>query len=212
MRPAEGNRPQASDLRAWSRSASSSASPMISCRGSTPKTARRCPSPRRGGRLRAAGNPRRRKGGYAERMLGACERSVKQGRVRGIAPCFFTQRPASLKKTVLSQIDSLVVMRLLAPQNREAISKYNGTTEQLDELPTDLATLPTGHRLCLVARDARAVPQGCFPRVRDLRLARPRRAGRGTSSPLRFQVLRSRSFAQAPSMCSRAIAGEGDLD
>jgi uncharacterized protein len=86
------------------------------------------------------------KGGYAERMLGACERLVKQGRVRGIAPCFITQRPASLNKNVLSQIDSLVVMRLMAPQDRDAIKewvKYNGTAEQLAEMQVDLATLDT---------------------------------------------------------------------
>jgi uncharacterized protein len=87
------------------------------------------------------------KGGYAERMLGAAERLVKQGRVRGIAPCFITQRPASLNKNVLSQIDSLVVMRLLSPHDRDAIKewvKYNGTAEQLAELQADLATLDTG--------------------------------------------------------------------
>jgi hypothetical protein len=87
------------------------------------------------------------KGGYAERMLGAAERLVKQGRVRGIAPCFITQRPASLNKNVLSQIDSLVVMRLLSPHDRDAIKewvKYNGTAEQLAELQADLPTLDTG--------------------------------------------------------------------
>lgn len=82
-----------------------------------------------------------------ERMLGAIEDLVRRGRARGIGVTLITQRPAVLNKNVLTQIEVLVTLRLIAPQDRAAINewiKVHGTPEQEKELMGSLPSLPVG--------------------------------------------------------------------
>ncbi len=57
-----------------------------------------------------------------ERLLGAMEDLVRRGRARGLGVMLVTQRAAVLNKNVLTQVEVLVVLRTIAPQDREAIS------------------------------------------------------------------------------------------
>lgn len=73
------------------------------------------------------------------RMLGAWENIVRRGRGRGLGMTMITQRSAAINKNVLTQIETLIVMRTTSPQDRKAIGdwlKHQGGSEEL------LASLP----------------------------------------------------------------------
>lgn len=73
------------------------------------------------------------------RLLGAWENIVRRGRARGLGITMITQRSASLNKNVLTQIETLFVLRTTSPQDRAAIEawvKYQGgAPEMLKTLP-----------------------------------------------------------------------------
>ena len=72
-----------------------------------------------------------------ERMLGAMEDLVRRGRARGIGLTLITQRPAVLNKNVLTQIEVLVTLRMISPQDRAAIDEWvrvHGSEEEYAEL------------------------------------------------------------------------------
>ena len=82
-----------------------------------------------------------------ERMLGAIDDLVRRGRARGIGVTLVTQRSAVLNKDVLTQIEVLIALRTIAPQDREAIDawiKVHGTAAQREELMSSLPSLPIG--------------------------------------------------------------------
>jgi hypothetical protein len=82
-----------------------------------------------------------------ERMLGAIEDLVRRGRARGIGVSLVTQRPAVLNKDVLTQVEVLIALRTIAPQDRDAIDawiKVHGTPEQRAVLMGSLPSLPIG--------------------------------------------------------------------
>jgi hypothetical protein len=83
-----------------------------------------------------------------QRLLGAFEDIVRRGRARGLGVTLITQRAAVLNKNVLTQIEVLVVLRTISPQDREAIESWteiHGTPQQLDQLSESLASLPIGN-------------------------------------------------------------------
>lgn len=82
-----------------------------------------------------------------ERMLGAMEDLVRRGRARGIGVTMITQRPAVLNKDVLTQIEVLVALRIISPQDRAAIDAWiqvHGDPGQREELMESLPSLPIG--------------------------------------------------------------------
>lgn len=82
-----------------------------------------------------------------ERMLGAAEDIVRRGGQRGIGCTLVTQRSAVLNKNVLTQIQMLVAMRTIAPQDLEAAKAWidvHGTADQRKILMESLPSLPTG--------------------------------------------------------------------
>lgn len=58
------------------------------------------------------------------RMLHQIDRIVRRGRIRGFRVIMITQRPAVLHKNVLTQANTLIAMRLTAPQDRKAIEAW----------------------------------------------------------------------------------------
>ena len=82
-----------------------------------------------------------------QRLLGAVEDLVRRGRARGLGVTLVTQRAAVLNKDVLTQVEVLVALRTIAPQDREAIDAWvrvHGTPAQRDELMASLPSLPIG--------------------------------------------------------------------
>ncbi len=91
----------------------------------------------------SGGGPR----GIEARMLGAMEDLVRRGRGRGLGCTMITQRPAVLNKNVLTQIEMLVVMRLVSHYDVKAVRAWvvlHATDEELEQLLADLPTLPVG--------------------------------------------------------------------
>lgn len=81
------------------------------------------------------------------RLLGSFEDIVRRGRARGLGVTLITQRAAVINKNVLTQIEVLVVLRTISPQDREAIEAWtevHGTEEQLKQLSESIASLPIG--------------------------------------------------------------------
>ncbi len=73
------------------------------------------------------------------RLLRVWENIVRRGRARGLGITMITQRSAALNKNVLTQIETLFVLRTTSPQDRAAIEawvKYQGGSPEM------LATLP----------------------------------------------------------------------
>jgi hypothetical protein len=59
-----------------------------------------------------------------QRMLGAFEAIVKRGGLRGLGTTLISQRAASVNKNVLEQIDVLIALRTVGPNDRKAIDGY----------------------------------------------------------------------------------------
>lgn len=55
------------------------------------------------------------------RLQGVVNKIVRRGRIKGFRPLMITQRPQVIDKSVLSQVDGMVAMRLTSPQDRKAI-------------------------------------------------------------------------------------------
>jgi hypothetical protein len=80
-------------------------------------------------------------------MLHAANNLVSLGRSRGLRIILITQRPAKLHKDSLTQVETLVAMRLIAPQDRKAVEEWikdNADEKKGREIIESLATLKTG--------------------------------------------------------------------
>lgn len=83
----------------------------------------------------------------AGEMLSATNNLVSLGRSRGLRVIMITQRPAKLHKDSLTQCETLVALRLIAPQDRNAVREWiedNADKVKGQEIISSLATLKTG--------------------------------------------------------------------
>jgi hypothetical protein len=81
------------------------------------------------------------------RLLGAGEDIVKLGRSRGLGATLVTQRPATVNKNVLEQVEGLIIHRLLGPNDRKAIKSWieaNGDPRATAQVMDSLASLGLG--------------------------------------------------------------------
>lgn len=81
------------------------------------------------------------------RMLGAVESIVKRGGIRGLGTTLISQRAAAVNKNVLEQIDILIALRIVGPNDRKAIDGYvaaYATGDERDRLMGSLASLDLG--------------------------------------------------------------------
>lgn len=82
-----------------------------------------------------------------QRLFGVFDRIVRRGRLKGFRPLMITQRPAVIHKNVLSQIGTLIALKLTSPQDRKAIEdwvKGNADADQAREVMKSLPTLSRG--------------------------------------------------------------------
>ncbi len=77
-------------------------------------------------------------------LVGAWSKIVKQGRFRGLGATLVSQRSASLNKDVLTQVDTLVVMRTTAPQDRKAVMAWVEEHDFAHDLVASLPELADG--------------------------------------------------------------------
>ena len=78
----------------------------------------------------------------AMRMKGAVDKIARRGRVKGFRLLSITQRPAVLDKSVLSQIATLIAMKLTSQQDRKAIEGWIKGAADEGQAREVLATLP----------------------------------------------------------------------
>ena len=81
------------------------------------------------------------------RMLDAANNLVSLGRGIGLRIILISQRPAKISKDSLTQAESLIVLRLIAPQDRRAVQDWIGEWCDIDEgaeVLRSLPSLPTG--------------------------------------------------------------------
>lgn len=86
-------------------------------------------------------------GGPLWKCLGAMQRVVRRGRIKGIGTTLITQRSAVLNKSVLTQTECLIAMQTTAPQDLKAIDdwiKFHGTAEERDEIMRALPSMQQG--------------------------------------------------------------------
>lgn len=82
-------------------------------------------------------------GGAVPAMLHAGNNLVSLGRSRGLRITLISQRPAKLHKDSLTQVQSIVAMRLLAPQDRKAISEWIADQADASHEKEIIASLPS---------------------------------------------------------------------
>ncbi len=81
------------------------------------------------------------------RMLGAFEMFPRRGRVRGFGVTAITQRPATLNKDILTQIEVLITLQVTGPQDRKAVLEWveaHDDGNHRDEFIKSLAGLTKG--------------------------------------------------------------------
>lgn len=86
-------------------------------------------------------------GGSEARMVGAIEDLVRRGRSAGLGVMLIDQRPASVNKDVLTQLELLVAHRITSPQDRKALDEWirqHDTEGHRDVFLEQLPSLPQG--------------------------------------------------------------------
>ncbi len=90
--------------------------------------------------------PQRVQGGLAK-CFSAVEALVVMGRNRGIGVTLINQRAATLNKDVLTQLDTLLAFRNVAPQDRKALKEWveaHSAEGDFSKFMDSLPSLPTG--------------------------------------------------------------------
>jgi hypothetical protein len=77
------------------------------------------------------------------KMLHAANELVSGGRSRGLRIMLISQRPAKLHKDSLTQVETLVAMRLIAPQDRKAVGEWIGEWGDANQGREIMALLPS---------------------------------------------------------------------
>lgn len=110
---------------------------------------------------------------------------ARRGRFRGFRLITITQRPARLSKDVLTQAATLIMHRLPAPQDREAVKAWvdgNGDKDQAREVFDTLARLSVGEAWVWSTVDNGLVRM-TFPRIKTLDTSATPRAGERRIEP-----------------------------
>lgn len=81
-------------------------------------------------------------GGGVPNMLHAGNNLVSLGRSRGLRITLISQRPAKLHKDSLTQVQTLVAMRLMAPQDRKAVADWIEDQADASKGKEIIASLP----------------------------------------------------------------------
>jgi hypothetical protein len=119
------------------------------------------------------------------RMLGNMDRIVRRGRIKGFRVTLITQRPAVLSKNVLTQANTLIAMKLMAPQDRKAIEAWiqgQGDETAGREVLNTLARLKRGEGW-LWAPDAGLLERRTFPAIRTFDSSRAPEDGEVIEEP-----------------------------
>lgn len=102
-------------------------------------------------------------------MLHAFKQIASGGRSRGLRLLLITQRPAKLHKDVLTSCDTIVAMRVIAPQDRKAIQEWVegcGDPAKAREVLGTLAIMPVGEGWLWCPEIDPDPKRVCFPAIK----------------------------------------------
>ena len=88
---------------------------------------------------------------HQRRSLEVVDRFVRRGRIKGLGSTLISQRPAVVNKNILSQVDILFLLNMVAPGDLNAVDdwlKLRVKAEQRIECLGQLANLPPGIAFC----------------------------------------------------------------
>lgn len=143
-------------------------------------------------------------------MLHAANNLVSLGRSRGLRIMLITQRPAKLHKDSLTQVETLVAMRLIAPQDRKAVEEWikdNADQDKGREIITSLATLKTG-QAWIWAPEIGVLERVAFPRINTFDSSKaPEDAGDG-KGPVLAPIDREAIAAKLQTVAADALAND----
>lgn len=124
--------------------------------------------------------------GIGQRLLEDLIWVAKRGRVDGFVAMFITQRPADISKAVLSQMQTLIIHQLLAPQDRTAVKGWvDGHADKAKalEVMSSLAGLSVGQRWLLSPR-ADVLELGHTPALTTFDSSASPKAGEKVADPV----------------------------
>lgn len=101
-------------------------------------------------------------------MLHAANNLISLGRARGLRVTMITQRPAKLHKDSLTQVETLIMMRLIAPQDRKAAEEWIKDQADPEEGKKIIASLPglkTGNGY-IWSPELNILKQVTFPKIK----------------------------------------------
>lgn len=102
------------------------------------------------------------------RMLHQFDRIVRRGRIKGFRVILITQRPAVIHKNVLTQLATLIALKLTSPQDRKAVEEWikgNADEGEATKVLKSLASLPLGEGW-VWAPGAGILARHKFPRIK----------------------------------------------
>lgn len=76
-------------------------------------------------------------------MLHAANNLISLGRAKGLRVTLISQRPAKVHKDSLSQVETMIALRLIAPQDRKAIEEWIADQADRDRGKEIIASLPS---------------------------------------------------------------------
>lgn len=145
-------------------------------------------------------------------MLHAANNLVSLGRSRGLRIILITQRPAKLHKDSLSQVETLVAMRLIAPQDRSAVEdwiKDNADREKGREVLSSLAALRTGQAWVWAPEIGIDLDLVAFPKIKTFDSSRAPAGGEGgKSGPVLAPIDRDAIAKRLESVAADALAND----
>jgi hypothetical protein len=143
-------------------------------------------------------------------MLHAANNLVSLGRSRGLRIILITQRPAKLHKDSLTQVETLVALRLIAPQDRKAVEEWikdNADEKKGREIITSLATLPTGQGW-IWAPEIDLLERVTFPKIKTFDTSRAPDAGEAGDGPVLAPIDRGAIEKRLQTVAADALAND----
>jgi hypothetical protein len=143
-------------------------------------------------------------------MLHAANNLVSLGRSRGLRVILITQRPAKLHKDSLTQVETMVALRLIAPQDRRAVEdwiKDNADEKQGREIIASLATLKTGQGW-VWAPELGVLERVTFPKIRTFDTSRAPDEADGGAGPVLAPIDREAIEKRLQTVAADALAND----
>jgi hypothetical protein len=123
-------------------------------------------------------------------MLHAANNLISLGRARGLRVTLITQRPAKLHKDSLSQVETLIALRLIAPQDRKAVEEWiadQADREKGRDIIASLPSLPTGQGY-VWAPELGILKKATFPRIKTFDSSRTPEDGVAGDGPVLARI------------------------